>query len=58
VFFATVSLRGEVIGTGEGRSKKQAEQSAARAAWSTLHAHGGPSTDGAGSGVAGTGGDA
>ena len=32
-FFATVTLRGEVYGEGEGRSKKQAEQAAARAAW-------------------------
>jgi ribonuclease-3 len=32
-FFATVSLRGDTWGTGEGRSKKQAEQAAARAAW-------------------------
>jgi len=26
-------LRGEVFGEGEGRSKKHAEQAAARAAW-------------------------
>jgi len=32
-FFATVALRGEVFGEGEGRSKKHAEQAAARAAW-------------------------
>ena len=32
-FFATVTLRGEVYGEGEGRSKKHAEQDAARAAW-------------------------
>ncbi len=32
-FFATVSLEGRVRGAGEGRSKKQAEQAAARAAW-------------------------
>lgn len=32
-FFATVTLRGEVFGEGEGRSKKHAEQAAARAAW-------------------------
>jgi len=32
-FFATVSLSGRVRGSGEGRSKKQAEQAAARAAW-------------------------
>lgn len=35
-FFATVSLRGEVYGTGEGRSKKSAEQAAARVAWHAL----------------------
>lgn len=35
-FFATVLLRGEPWGTGEGRSKKQAEQGAARAAWRRL----------------------
>ncbi len=31
-FFARVAVRGRVIGTGEGRSKKDAEQAAARAA--------------------------
>ena len=31
-FFATVLIGGEVRGVGEGRSKKQAEQAAARAA--------------------------
>jgi len=35
-FFATVHLAGRAHGVGEGRSKKQAEQAAARAAWSTL----------------------
>ena len=35
-FFATVTLRGEVRGSGEGRSKKQAEQAAARDAWARL----------------------
>jgi ribonuclease-3 len=35
-FFATVLLRGEVYGTGEGRSKKSAEQAAARVAWARL----------------------
>lgn len=35
-FFATVSIGGEVRGEGEGRSKKQAEQAAARAAWERL----------------------
>ena len=35
-FFATVSLDGERMGVGEGRSKKQAEQAAARQAWLAL----------------------
>jgi ribonuclease-3 len=35
-FFATVTVRGEPYGTGEGRSKKHAEQAAARAAWQRL----------------------
>jgi ribonuclease-3 len=35
-FFATVVVRGEPWGTGEGRSKKQAEQAAAAAAWRRL----------------------
>ncbi|HXY93495.1 MAG TPA: ribonuclease III [Acidimicrobiia bacterium] len=35
-FFATVLLRGTVYGTGEGRSKKAAEQGAAREAWQRL----------------------
>ena len=35
-FFATVSVAGAARGTGEGRSKKQAEQAAARAAWEGL----------------------
>jgi ribonuclease-3 len=35
-FFATVSVDGEVRGNGQGRSKKQAEQSAARDAWEKL----------------------
>jgi ribonuclease-3 len=35
-FFASVSLRGEVYGVGEGRSKKAAEQAAAREAWARL----------------------
>ncbi len=35
-FFATVVLRGEVYGEGEGRSKKAAEQAAARVAWQRL----------------------
>jgi ribonuclease III len=36
-FFASVRLNGETRGEGEGRSKKQAEQAAARAAWENLH---------------------
>ena len=35
-FFATVSLSDVEYGTGEGRSKKQAEQAAARMAWEAL----------------------
>jgi ribonuclease-3 len=35
-FFATVSVGGMARGTGEGRSKKQAEQGAARGAWEQL----------------------
>lgn len=35
-FFADVKLDGAVRGSGEGRSKKHAEQAAARAAWSWL----------------------
>jgi ribonuclease-3 len=35
-FFAAVSIRGAVYGHGQGRSKKQAEQAAARAAWLVL----------------------
>ena len=37
-FFATVTLRGAVYGAGDGRSKKQAEQAAAHAAWELLEA--------------------
>ncbi len=33
-FFASVSVGGHRLGRGEGRSKKQAEQAAAREAWS------------------------
>lgn len=36
-FFASVRIEGEVLGEGEGRSKKQAEQAAARVAWERLH---------------------
>jgi len=35
-FFAEVRVDGILRGTGEGRSKKQAEASAARAAWEVL----------------------
>jgi ribonuclease-3 len=35
-FFATVQLRGVTYGDGEGRSKKAAEQAAARVAWQQL----------------------
>jgi len=44
-FFATVSISGEVRGEGQGRSKKQAEQAAARAAWERLDADGLASDD-------------
>ena len=37
-FFATVRLDGEAYGNGEGGSKKQAEQAAARAAWVRISA--------------------
>jgi ribonuclease-3 len=37
-FFATVTMRGTPYGVGEGRSKKQAEQAAAREAWQRLQA--------------------
>ena len=37
-FFASVSVGGQVHGRGEGRSKKQAEQAAARIAWEGLQA--------------------
>jgi ribonuclease-3 len=41
-FFATVTIGDGVLGRGEGRSKKQAEQAAAQAAW---HALGAPVPD-------------
>jgi ribonuclease-3 len=41
-FFATVTLRGTPYGEGEGRSKKHAEQAAAKAAWQRLQAEGAP----------------
>lgn len=45
-FFATVSIAGQVLGRGEGRTKKEAEQGAAGQAWEHLAA------DGAATGVA------
>jgi ribonuclease-3 len=41
-FAATVSVNGTAVGRGEGRSKKQAEQAAARVAWETLSGAGLP----------------
>ena len=38
LFFAVVRLGDEAKGTGEGRSKKHAEQAAARAAWDLITA--------------------
>ncbi len=35
-FFAVVHINGEEMGRGEGRSKKQAEQSAAASAWQAM----------------------
>lgn len=35
-FYASVAVRGVRLGRGEGRSKKQAEQAAAREAWAAL----------------------
>lgn len=35
-FFAIVTVGGEMLGHGEGKSKKQAEQAAARSAWTSL----------------------
>jgi ribonuclease-3 len=37
-FYASVLVAGERKGSGEGRSKKQAEQAAARVAWEQLQA--------------------
>lgn len=37
-FFATVIVQGVAVGTGEGRSKKTAEQAAAEQAWLALDA--------------------
>ncbi len=41
-FSATVSVNGDAVGRGEGRSKKQAEQAAARMAWERLSGAGLP----------------
>jgi ribonuclease-3 len=41
-FFATVRIAGDVRGSGEGRSKKQAEQAAARVAGQALQADASP----------------
>jgi ribonuclease III len=56
-FRAVVRVGGQVYGTGEGRSKKEAEQQAAEAAWTTISEEG-PSADedgSAGAGAAGPG---
>jgi ribonuclease-3 len=42
-FDAVVRVRGDVLGRGRGRSKKQAEQAAARQAWEHLAAEAPPS---------------
>lgn len=44
-FRATVSIAGEARGSGEGRSKKQAEQAAAHAAWDSLERRSAPRED-------------
>jgi len=54
-FFATVTLRGETYGSGDGRSKKQAEQAAARAAWERLHQESEAAPELASSGLASSG---
>jgi ribonuclease-3 len=41
-FVATVTVNGEAVGRGDGRSKKQAEQAAARMAWERLSGAGLP----------------
>jgi ribonuclease-3 len=45
-FFAAVYLRNEQYGAGEGRSKKTAEQAAARVAWERLQDEGSASVPG------------
>jgi ribonuclease III len=54
-FFAVVQLRGTIYGEGEGRSKKAAEQAAARVAWQRLQDEGAEPQPAA-SAVTGTGG--
>ena len=59
-FRAVVRVGGQICGTGEGRSKKEAEQQAAEAAWTTISAapSSAPSPDddgSAGTGAAGSG---
>lgn len=44
-FTATVTVNGDAIGRGEGRSKKQAEQAAARMAWQRLAGAGLPGVE-------------
>jgi ribonuclease III len=44
-FFASVDVGGRAQGRGEGRSKKQAEQAAARQAWERLRASGPAAAD-------------
>ncbi len=54
VFRATVVVGGRALGTGDGRTKKEAEQRAAEIAWRALSAGAGSSGDvGSGSGDAG-----
>ena len=56
-FYARVSVSGTVRGTGEGRSKKQAEQAAAKVAWEALESRttaGVPPVDSDGGARAGT----
>ena len=44
-FSATVSVNGDAVGRGQGRSKKQAEQAAARMAWAPLSGPGLPTAN-------------
>ncbi len=46
-----VRVGGHVYGTGEGRSKKEAEQQAAEAAWTAISARVGSAGDDVGPGV-------